>query len=104
MLHQFYAMGSDCAVHLCGETAGEVERFSAAAEYEVRRIEARYSRYRDDGELARINKVAAAGGSIDIDAPIARCSPRAERRNVCRGSNRHWMKLQRQVNVLTVSG
>jgi thiamine biosynthesis lipoprotein len=68
MPHQFYAMGSDCVVYLCGETAGEVERFAAAAEYEVRRIEARYSRYRGDSELARINKVAAVGGSTEIDA------------------------------------
>jgi thiamine biosynthesis lipoprotein len=71
MVHHFYAMGSDCAVHLCGETAEEIERFAAAAEYEVRRIEARYSRYRGDSELARINKVAAAGGSIGVDAETA---------------------------------
>ena len=71
MVHQFYAMGSDCAVRLCGETAAEVERFAAAAEQEIRRIEARYSRYRGDSELARINQVAAAGGSIDIDAETA---------------------------------
>jgi FAD:protein FMN transferase len=71
MPHQFYAMGSDCAVYLCGETTGEVERFAAAAEYEVKRIEASYSRYRDDSELARINKVAAAGGTIDIDSETA---------------------------------
>ena len=68
MVHQFYAMASDCAVHLCGETAEYLERFAAAAEAEVRRIEARYSRYRGDSELARINKVAATGGVIDIDA------------------------------------
>lgn len=71
MVHQFYAMGSDCAVHLCGETAKKVEQFATAAENEVRRIEQRYSRYRTDSELARINKVAAAGGSIDIDAETA---------------------------------
>jgi thiamine biosynthesis lipoprotein len=68
MVHQFYAMGSDCAVHLCAETTEKVEQFAAAAESEVRRIEARYSRYRGDSELARINKVAAIGGNIDIDA------------------------------------
>jgi thiamine biosynthesis lipoprotein len=59
---QFYAMASDCAVHLCGETAKLLELFAAAAEAEVRRIEARYSRFRGDGELARINNVAATGG------------------------------------------
>ncbi len=71
MVHQFYAMASDCAVHLCGETAEYLELFAAAAEAEVRRIEARYSRYRSDSELARINKVAATGGVIDIDAETA---------------------------------
>ena len=71
LVHQFYAMGSDCAVHLHGRTAKDVERFAAAAEGEIRRIEARYSRYRSDSELARINKVAATGGVIDIDAETA---------------------------------
>jgi thiamine biosynthesis lipoprotein len=70
-VHEFYAMGSDCAVHLCGETVENVERFVTAAEDEVRRIESRYSRYRGDSELARINKVAATGGSIGIDAEKA---------------------------------
>jgi FAD:protein FMN transferase len=71
MVHQFYAMGSDCAVHLFGETAEKVERFAAAAEHEVRRIEARYSLYRDDSELSRINRAAATGGSSDIDEETA---------------------------------
>ena len=70
IVHRFYAMGSDCAVHLCGETVQTAERFAAAAENEVRRIEARYSRYRGDSELARINAVAATGGSIEIDAEM----------------------------------
>jgi FAD:protein FMN transferase len=71
MVHQFYAMASDCAIHLCGETAEYLELFAAAAEAEIRRIEARYSRYRGDSELARINEVAATGGVIDIDAETA---------------------------------
>jgi thiamine biosynthesis lipoprotein len=49
----------------------EVERYAAAAESEVSRIEMRYSRYRDDSELTRINKVAATGGSVSIDAETA---------------------------------
>jgi hypothetical protein len=44
IVHQFYAMASDCTVNLCGETAEKVEPFAAAAESEVRRIEMRYSR------------------------------------------------------------
>ncbi len=71
LVHQFYAMGSDCALHLYGGTAKNVELLAAAAEAEIRRIEARYSRYRSDSELARINKAAATGGVIDIDAETA---------------------------------
>jgi hypothetical protein len=70
-VHQFYAMGSDCAVHLCVETAADFEQIAGAAEAEIRRIECRYSRYRNDSELARINRVAANGGSIEIDAETA---------------------------------
>ena len=44
---------------------------AAAAEAEVRRIEARYSRYRADSELSRINLIAAAGGTTDVDAETA---------------------------------
>lgn len=64
-------MASDCAVHLFGETAEMVKRYAAAAEQEVRRIEARYSRYREDSELTRINKVAASGGLTALDAETA---------------------------------
>jgi hypothetical protein len=31
--------------------------------------------------------------------PIARCSPRAQRRDIRRDPNRHWLKLQRQVGL-----
>lgn len=71
MVHPFYAMASDCAAHLCGETAAKMEQLAAAAEHEVRKIEARYSRYRGDNQMTRINKVAVAGGSIDIDPETA---------------------------------
>lgn len=64
-------MASDCAVHVQAETAAASAMIAIAAEAEVRRIEARYSRYRADSELARINRVAAAGGVIDIDPETA---------------------------------
>jgi FAD:protein FMN transferase len=69
--HRFQAMASDCAVHLQGETVAASVMIAIAAEAEVRRIEARYSRYRADSELARINRVAAAGGATDVDPETA---------------------------------
>jgi thiamine biosynthesis lipoprotein len=71
VIHRFHAMASDCAVHLQAETAAASAMIAAAAEAEVRRIEARYSRYRADSELTRINGVAAAGGATDIDPETA---------------------------------
>jgi len=71
IIHRFYAMASDCAVHVQGETQAASAAIAIAAETEVRRIEARYSRYRADSELTRINRVAAAGGATDIDPETA---------------------------------
>jgi thiamine biosynthesis lipoprotein len=69
--HRFHAMASDCAVHVQAETPAASTMIALAAEGEVRRIEARYSRYRGDSELARINRVAAVGGTTNIDAETA---------------------------------
>jgi hypothetical protein len=66
--HSFFAMGSDCAVHIFADSPEEFETFALAAEGEVVRIERRYSRYRADSELSRINAVAARGGSVEIGA------------------------------------
>ncbi len=69
VIHRFQAMASACAVHL--QRDGTSAMIALAAEAEVRRIEARYSRYRADSELARINAIAAAGGSTDVDEETA---------------------------------
>lgn len=67
----FTAMGSDCALHLY---AGDPASAAAAAEVaaaEVHRIEARYSRYRPDSFLSRINQAAAAQATIELDEETA---------------------------------
>jgi thiamine biosynthesis lipoprotein len=68
---RFDAMASACAVHLCPAPGIEVEAVAAAAEAEVRRIEARYSRYRADSELTRLNRAALRGDSVEIDDETA---------------------------------
>lgn len=69
--YEFYALGSDCVFQLYAETEALAHAASAEATREVFRIEARYSRYRADSELSRINAVAGAGGSIDVDPETA---------------------------------
>ena len=66
VVHRFQAMASACTLHIEAATGGGA--IALAAEAEVRRIEARYSRYRDDSELTRINRAAAAGATVEIDA------------------------------------
>jgi len=70
-VHDFFAMGSDCAIHVEAASEADARRLARAGEAEVRRIEHRYSRYRGDSELARINRVAATGGEIEVDAETA---------------------------------
>ncbi|MGA7809209.1 FAD:protein FMN transferase [Bradyrhizobium sp.] len=71
VIHRFQAMGSACAIHVETDDPPASRLVALAAEVEVRRIEARYSRYRGDSELSRINLVAAEGGSTDVDGETA---------------------------------
>jgi thiamine biosynthesis lipoprotein len=49
----------------------QAERAARAVEAEVRRLEARYSRYRSDSIAAQINRSAGSGQSIELDAETA---------------------------------
>jgi FAD:protein FMN transferase len=69
--HSFQAMGTRCETQLYAKTAGQAARAAAAVQADVDRLEALYSRYRDTSFLSRINRVAASGGSIDVDAETA---------------------------------
>lgn len=66
----FAAMGTDCVLHLYGDRR-RAEAAADAAMAEVFRIEARYSRYRDDSLLSRINGAARIGGAIEVDEETA---------------------------------
>lgn len=67
----FKAMGSPCDLQLFAASAVQAQCVAAAAIAEIARLEARYSRYRDDSLLSEINRVAAAGGEIAVDAETA---------------------------------
>jgi thiamine biosynthesis lipoprotein len=71
LMQQFFALGSDCALHIEAGSVQQGEEAARAAIAEIARIEARYSRYRTDSELSRINAVAARGGRVEVDAETA---------------------------------
>ena len=74
----FSAMGSRCEVRVCAPDAAVARTWADEAIAEVRRIEAKYSRYRNDSITARIN-AAAGGAQVAVDAETAALLDFAER-------------------------
>lgn len=70
LLHPFHAMGCTNEVQLYAANEGLARAAAKAAEAEVRRLERRYSRYRDDGVVAQINR-AAGGPALELDEESA---------------------------------
>jgi thiamine biosynthesis lipoprotein ApbE len=68
---QFFALGSDCTLQIYAANEAHARNAAAAAMAEIGRIEARYSRYRADSEISRINSAAVVGGTVDVDAETA---------------------------------
>jgi thiamine biosynthesis lipoprotein len=66
----FRAMAAEHEVLLWSDDEARASRAAAAAVADVLRIEAKYSRYRDDSVTSRINR-AAGGEAIAIDAETA---------------------------------
>ena len=67
---EFQAMASRCEVRLYAPDASTARAWADAAIAEVRRIEAKYSRYRDDSVTTAINR-SAGGKAVDVDAETA---------------------------------
>jgi len=60
-------MGTPCEIQLFAKSQHLAKRISDTVIADVQRLEAKYSRYRNDSLLSTINKVAADGGSIAVD-------------------------------------
>jgi thiamine biosynthesis lipoprotein len=67
----FRAMGSPCEIQLYSDDKRHAQSVADKAMADVRRIEARYSRYREGSVLSGINRVAAKGGMVAIDEETA---------------------------------
>jgi thiamine biosynthesis lipoprotein len=67
----FSAMGSPCELQIYAENELIAEKIAQQIITDVHRLERKYSRYRADSFLSKINEVAASGGSIDVDEETA---------------------------------
>lgn len=66
---RFQAMAGPCEVLLDLDDAAQARRLASLARDETRRIEHKFSRYRDDNIVAQINR--ANGAAIEVDAETA---------------------------------
>ncbi|OAI18582.1 thiamine biosynthesis protein ApbE [Methylomonas koyamae] len=64
-------MGTPCQIQLFAAGAAEAMAAADAAIADILRLEARYSRYRDDSFLSEINRAAASGTAIEVDEETA---------------------------------
>ncbi len=67
----FKAMGTPCEVQLYAQGENEARQAAETVIADVQRLEACYSRYKDDSFLSEINRVAAMGGTITVDEETA---------------------------------
>ena len=63
----FHAMATPCEVRVECDDAGLAETIGAAVESETRRIEAKFSRYRADSVVSRINASGHLGLAVDAE-------------------------------------
>ncbi len=69
---KFKALGSLCELQLIGESRKTLEDAARKAVAELERIEVKYSRYRDESIVSRINQAAGSGRKIPVDEETAR--------------------------------
>ncbi|MGZ8259160.1 MAG: FAD:protein FMN transferase, partial [Caldimonas sp.] len=68
---RFSAMASTCEVRIGALGRCRAAALASRAIAEVRRIEAKYSRYRADSVVSRINASAGSGRAVDVDPETA---------------------------------
>jgi len=68
---KFQAMGTECEIQFFTERQGLAKKTAELVISDVRRLEARYTRYRSNSFLSKINRVAAMGGTIKVDQETA---------------------------------
>ena len=76
--HRFRAMGSPCEIRVYAETRVRCDELARTGIDEVRRLEQKYSRYRDDSVTSAINRSAGDATGLELDAETARLLDYAE--------------------------
>jgi thiamine biosynthesis lipoprotein len=75
---EFKAMGSPCVLHLHDARGIDVARVADECTVELGRLEYKYSRYRDDSVLSKLNRSAGDRRGTEVDAETAGLLDHAE--------------------------
>lgn len=70
-VHRAHRLGGPCAIHVYAADAARATQVLQAADAELLRIETRYSRYRPDSIISRINASAGDGRGVEVDDETA---------------------------------
>ena len=70
-LFEFSVMASRCSIRLAGIDETTAQRWADQAISEVRRIEVKYSRYRADSMVSRLNAAAGQAARVEVDEETA---------------------------------
>lgn len=65
--HAFHALGGPCHLKLYGSNSARLKAVCQSAVARLAEFEAKYSRYRPDSVVSRINKAAGSGTSVTVD-------------------------------------
>jgi FAD:protein FMN transferase len=68
---RFKAMGCPCALQIHADSPQDARRLAASARGEIERLEQKYSRYRANSLLSRINASAGDDAGVEVDAETA---------------------------------
>ena len=71
LIIHFNAMGSPCEIQLYAPHKNHAQHVVKSVIDDVKRLEAKYSRYRADSFLSKINAIAKVGGKITVDDETA---------------------------------
>lgn len=69
--YRFRALGGPCTLRIYGRSESICAAAAEAAQAEILRIERKYSRYRDDSVVSRINGLAGSEVGIEVDDETA---------------------------------
>ena len=69
--YRFKGMGTLCELQIYVSSENKGKAVADLVEADVVRLEQKYSRYREDSFLSQINRLAASGGEMEVDAETA---------------------------------